>query len=337
MSDSTRQLSLPALRGDDPLGFMATLGLIEVLRSEVAIPEENLALAWDALGNVALLASPFGTVEELVDAVHGAAVRMHADGRLFAAPTRDLIPPTLSEAERRAVCARTGVMPPYDSIRMLRRDWASRLRDLREHGSLADLRWACALVDQCATFPGEETAHVTPLYAPMSRQRMRQVYEWKLRLVAANRAFLHEACVQWRRTTQDAGANIDRRAQRDFAVTTNGDSANAAVTGAEWLALQAVPWFRLGGVHNRPFAWAWDSVGARGRPRALVWPVWRHPLDPQAIETLLSHPLIRRAGSESDQGAALRRLGVVAVLRSERTPLTNSDGPLGAPRVIWPR
>ena len=167
---------------------------------------------------------------------------------------------------------------------------------------------------------------------------MRQVYEAKLAAVAREPGLLREACVLWRRNPRDAGANLDRRAQRDRAVTTTGDPGNAAVTGAEWLALQSVPWFRLGGMRDRPFAWGWAPRGRAGRPRALVWAVWSRTLDPVAIEVLLTHPAVRRAGlGDEVPSSRLERLGVLAVLRAERTVLTNSDGPLGPARVMWPR
>jgi hypothetical protein len=57
-----------------------------------------------------------------------------------------------------------------------------------------------------------------------------------------------------------------------------------------------------------------------------------------AIEVLLTHPAVRRAGlGDEVPGSRLEHLGVLAVLRAERTVLTNSDGPLGPARIMWPR
>lgn len=331
-------LTLPALKGDDPLGFLAALGIVELLRSEVRVPEHQLGLGWQAIGGSAQVEAPFATVEAMVEALQEAAARMEAEGRPVPASPPDLIPPTLSDKERAEVEAATGVKPPFDPVRMPRAGCAARLARFEATATDADARWLCGLVDQCSTFPGEFTAHVTPLYAPVGRQRMRQIYEAKLAAVAARPNLLREACLMWRRDPRDAGANLDRRALRDGAVTTDGEPRNAAVTGAEWLALQAVPWFRLGGLRDRPSAWGWIPTRPRGRPRALVWPVWRPVLDPVAIEVVLTHPLVRRAGVAARvQDEALRRLGVSAVLRADRTVLTNSDGPLGPARVLWPR
>lgn len=331
------EITLPALRSDDPLGFLAVLGIVEVLRSEVAVPEEELGLGWEGVGGPARLEAPFEGLEPLVEALGRAAERMRAEDRPVPARVPDAIPRPLSDRERQALEAQTGVKQPFDPIRMTRADSAARFGQLGEDATEADARWLCGLVDQCSTFPGEVTAHVTPLYAPMGRQRMRQIYETKLAAVVARPALLREACVMWRRDPRDAGANLDRRAQRDGSVTTDGQPGNAAVTGAEWLALQAVPWFRLGGLRDRPTAWGWIPTRSRGRPRALLWPVWRPVLGPNAMEVLLTHPLVRRAGIGSRvREGDLRALGVLAVLRAERAVLTNSDGPLGPPRVVWP-
>lgn len=330
-------LTLPALRGGDPLGFLATLGLLEVLRSEVGVPQDELALRWEGVGP-ALIDAPFGKLDELVDALAAAAQRMRGEGRPVTGQIPDLVPHVLSDKEREEEEVRTGIKPPFDPVRMTPAESVRRVGSLRRRATEADVRWLCALVDQSSTFPGEPIAHATPLYAPVGRQRMRQVYEAKLAAVAGRPQLLREACSSWRRDPGDAGANLDRRAVRDSTVTTDGKPGNAAVTGAEWLALQSVPWFRLGGLRDRPTAWGWVPAGSRGRPRSLVWPLWRPALDPTAIEVVLTHPSVRRAALGGGIGEEeARHLGLLAVLRSDRTVLTNSDGPLGPARVVWPR
>ena len=331
------ELTLPALRSDDPLGFLAALGILEVLRSEIGAPEDDLALGWEDVGGAAVLSAPFGNLGDLVDALHSAAVRMREEDRPVAARAGDLVPRPLSAKERADLGAASGTKLPFDPVRMPREQSVARIAALDPRAPGTDARWLCALIDQCSTFPRESTAHVTPLYAPMGQQRMRQIYEAKLRAVAARADLIREACSMWRRNPEDKGANLDRRAVRDAALTTTGKPSNAAVTGAEWLALQAVPWFRLGGVRDRPTAWGWVPTRPGGRPRALMWPVWRHLLGPPGIEVMITHPRIQRAGmGRRVSNRELRALGVLAVLRAERTVLTNSDGPLGPGRVVWP-
>lgn len=332
-----KTLLLPALRSDDSLGFLAALGIVEILRSEVGIAESDIFLSWDGVGGPLKLTVPFESPEGLIDCLGEAAARMRAEDRLVPSRLPAIIPPLLSDAERQELAEQTGIEPAFDSIRMTRRESIARFA-LADPGSDTDLRWLCALVDQVSLWPQQEHAHVTPLYAPYARQRLRQLYDKTLTAVAADRGLIRDACLSWRRNPEDKGVNIDRRAQRDAVTTTTGDSRNAAVTGAEWLALQSAPWFRLGGSATRPFAWGWVAARPGGRPRALVWPVWGQPLDPVAVEVLITHPAVRSvvSGDRSFDGD-LRALGVLAVLKAERATLGNSDGPLGPSVVVWPR
>lgn len=330
-------LVLPALRSDDALAFLAALGIVEILRSEVGIAEADIHLSWEGVGGPLRLAAPLNSVDDLVGELAAAAVRMRDEGRLVPSRLPAIIPIVLSDTERKALAQRMGTEPQFDSIRMTRAESIARFASATA-ASDADLRWLCGLVDQVSLWPQQDHAHVTPLYAPVARQRLRQLYEKELMAVTAEPDLLREACLGWRRNPNDAGVNLDRRAQRDAVATTTGVPQNAAVTGAEWLALQSAPWFRLGGSASRPFAWCWVPTRPRGRPRALVWPVWEPPLDPQAVEVLLTHPAVRRVATDDDPAELdLRALGVLAILKAERATLANSDGPLGPSVVMWPR
>jgi len=199
-------------------------------------------------------------------------------------------------------------------------------------GERVAARWWCATVNQLGIEQGDRFCELTPLYARTGRQTLYQLYHDYLDAVAKRPSLLREALVEWRRVPDDSGANIDSRALRDAVVGGNGKALNAAVPGATWLALMAVPFFPLGGDGVRPFAIGWDTTRPGGRPRTLVWPVWREPLDRAVVEVLVAHPLVRAA--EDSHG--LEALGVVAVLRASRQRLANSDGPLQPASVVWP-
>ena len=335
-------LRLPALRSDDPLGVLAALGIVELCRSELGVPEEELGLAWEGIGRPAQLLAPFESAEALVQALYAAAQTMAAEDRLVPVPVPNFIPPGLSDAERKQLKDEKGREPPFDPLRVTQRKAIERYRSLQNAcvGHVGASRWLCALSDQLATLPDKEEVQATPLCVPRTRQRIPQLYGKTLGAVASDPDLLHAACLAWRRNRADAGITLDWRAERDAGVTTDGRSGNAAVTGAEWLALQAAPWFRLGGLRGRPQAWAWWPTGRSGRPRAFVWPVWSQPLDPWAIEVLITHPVVGKVAREqratSETANALRRLGIIAVFRSERTTLPNSEGPLGSPTLLWP-
>jgi|DewCreStandDraft_5_1066085.scaffolds.fasta_scaffold06601_2 hypothetical protein len=336
-------LVLPALRSDDPLGFLAALGILEVLRSEMGIPEDELALGWEGVGAPALLEAPFDDVRRLASRLYEAALRIRSQGRVLAGVPAHLPPPRLAEVERKALkeeAARKGVDVPLDPLRAL-----TRTEVIRQYRTTAgdpfgnDIRLLSGLISQTSTLPRSPYAAVTPLLALSRQQTARQVCEALLEDAVRDPEAFERALVAWKRTRGSAGANLDWRAVRDAALRTDGRSEPAAASAVEWLALQAVGWFRLGGWSGRPTAWGWLPRGEEDRSprlRQLLWPVWRPLLDPFAVEVLLSHPDVRVAVAGSREGGRLRRMGVLAVLGSVRRREQNSDGPLGPARVLWP-
>lgn len=340
-------LELPALRSDDPLGFLAALGILEVLRSEVGAPDDDLALAWEGVGGPAKLTSPFDTLGDLASALHAAAMQIMSEGRVLAAAPLDFPPERLPKTARDALkatarsAARGRGRPqnvPLDPLQgIARSDAIDRYRKVHGHH---ELRWLCGFLDQLSTLPQRSFASVTPLLALSRQQTSRQVCSTLLRETTASVSRLEDALGGWRRIEGQAGANLDWRAVRDGVFRTDGQSRPAAVPGVEWLALQSAPWFRLGGRRGRPVAWGWlprDPGGGGRRLRTLFWPVWDRALDLFAVEVLISHPAVRAAAEGANRTEELRRLGVLAVLTSTRRREPNSDGPLGPARVMWPR
>lgn len=331
-------LELPALRSDDQLGFLAALGLVEVCRSGLHSP---VRLAWAGLGGPAWLECDFLSVEELADTVSSLAQRWLGQGQLVPPPDPEFLPRPLPAAERKAVMRKLGQKLPLDPMRMERRQAVDRFARQREReldGDQVGARWLTGLVAQLAVEAGEPRCELTPLYARTGQQNLHQLYAAKyLGFVAASPHRLVEALTRWRRDPADTGANLDHRDLRDAAFSPSGDSVNAGVPGANWLALLSAPFFRLSVDGTRAEAVGWQRTSRSGRPRQLIWPVWEPSLDATAIEVLLEHPLVRSAAVDpaSADGGALAVLGVRAILRSTRRKLTQTDGPLQAPEVVW--
>lgn len=338
-------LTLPALRSDDPLGFLAALGVLTVLRSETEVVDDELALGWERVGGPAVVQVPFDTLDELVDALHEAANRLLGEGRVFAAGPAELPPERLSKEERAKRKEEASEKVPLDPLRAISRaDAIKWYRDLVQTRDPQALRWLCGFLDQISTLSDSHFAAVTPLIVLSRQQTSRQVCRGLLETVAANRRLIDQALRGWQRVAEQAGANLDWRAVRSAALRTDGTSQPAAVPGLEWLALQSAPWFRLSGEVERPMAWCWLPRGeSRGNLRMLFWPVWQKFLDPYALEVLLSHPAIRNAVKHAHNDGQLRRLGsqleqlgVLAVLKSTRRREANADGPLGPAEIAWP-
>lgn len=328
---------LPALRSDDPLGFLAGLGLVEVCTSGLGLP---VRLGWPGVGEAAQFDAPVAGIDELASAVHALVARWRAESRTAPPPDPEFIQRRLTDSQRKALIAELGSKPPNDPMRMPRALAVKRFQDQRSRelaGDRVGARWLVGLVSQLALVDkgqGGAYCDLTPLYAPAGQQTLHQLYEKYTSDIAADPRWVHEAMAGWRRSTTDNGANLDYRDIKDATASSGGGPENAGVPGATWLALQAVPFFRLVGDGHRGGAASWE--GRRGgRPRELLWPSWWPLLDRAAIHVLLEHPAVRNIRMTRD-ASALSALGVQAIFRSERRVGRNSDGPLQAPQLVWP-
>ncbi|HXG40320.1 MAG TPA: hypothetical protein VNJ28_05205 [Candidatus Limnocylindrales bacterium] len=335
-------LALPALRSHDPLGVLAALGLFEIAKSCLHLPEDELALGWDGVGGPALFGSPIDDVEELADQLFRLAVRTHESGAALALGGPDLLPERRSKAETAALKA-AGVAVRNEPLEVSREvavaQWSS-VQEAELAGDHTAARWLAGLVNQMSVDRNSRFCELTPLRAARGQQTLRQVYRKQLAEVASRPDLLREALLGWRRRPGVVGANLDWREIRDATVEPSGDARDVAIPGATWLALHAFPWFRLGGTTSSPFAIGWAL--ARGSDEAFVWPVWRSPLGAEGIQVLLEHRLVRVAALNDEERPAdvdrrLAVLGVEAVFVSRRGRLMNAKGPLGRPELRWPR
>lgn len=343
----TTSIVLPALRSHDPLGVLAALGTLDVLSRQERL---DVRLGWEGLGGAAVIEVDLPDVDAVAERLRHVAVGLRDSGR--AVPCDGgLIPARFTPAERGARKA-AGIEEKNDPMRAspaVVRDRMRTVAALEREGDTATPRWASALVTMLGRDRDRNCA-LTPLYAPAGQQVLGQLFE-KYAAMAAKPGSVLDALVAWRRVP-DGGANLDYRDLRDAVVSARGDPENATVPGAIWLALMAVPMFRQVGDGNHGEAVGWMPDRRHGRPRNLVWPVWREPRSPEAVEVLLAHPDVRKAAAgiavmrdeppavgrkRRDQTARrLGALGVVAVCRAGRAPLGNADGPLRAARVVWP-
>lgn len=329
-------IELPALRSDDPVGFLAALGVVELCTSALAMSPR---LSWAGLGGHAVLDCGVSHAGELADRLAGVALRWRESGCLVPPEDPEFISPPLSTAqrrERRVTLVGLGA-EPLDPMRMSPEQAGVRFvaERARELVGFADgARWLAGLMNQLAAEPNGDRCELTPLYARTGQQNLYQLYRDYRDKVAKRPLLVRAALSNWERVSGDSGANLDGRALRDGAAMGDGKPDNAAVPGAIWLALQSVPYFPLVGDGTQAGAVGWRTMRRGGRPRRLVWPVWREPLDRAAIEVLLAHPALDTPGASPAAGA-LGALGVVAVCTATRSALGNSDGPLQGVRVVW--
>lgn len=326
------RVALPALRGDDPLGFLATLGLLHVLARRCRI---DCRVGWPRLGDGAVLESPLSDVDQIVEALTAWIGGLDPE-------ERPVDPELLGFPLMRTSAVREPMrMSLTDAVAL-----AGRITGADGEEAEAATAWYGGLVNQLAAGrPGsakrvDDERELSPFVAIRGQQTVGQVFGDTLKAVRGDpQRHLGEALTRWRRVEGFSGANLDARAVRDAGVLQAEKVRDAGVPGATFLALQAPALCRLVGNGTRGAATLWQRPRIDGRRREwMVWPVWRPLLDVDAVRVLIEHPTLRLEDGAPRRNPDRQRhaLGVLAVCAAPRERLNNADGPIGPRRILWP-
>lgn len=306
----TAAVELPALDGRDPLGFLAALGLLQVITTGHG---HGVRLAFSARTGCAILHSPLPGIDAIAADLAGVVSRTR-DGRVIdgAGPGFPL----------RKASRGTGAAGQADPMRVPRENFRTLLAEVQALGTPAAAAWLAVLVTDLAVDRQNRTA-LTPYTAPSGQQSLWTFFEKPVTAVRAEPSRLTEALTGWHRIDGFTGEYLDHRVLRSAADHPAGRSSEAGVPGATWLATQALPLLRLTGDGQTPAATMWHRVGRRN---VMIWPLWRPPLDQHAVRVLLEHPLLRPApvnGPSSLPSLRVDRrklepLGVFAICGAER-------------------
>jgi hypothetical protein len=288
------------LDGRDPLGFLAALGVLRLLSEELS---EEVRLSFSDRSATALLHGPVVSLDEVTDLLRTVAGRTPADG----------------------VCPDATVTFPLkagkgsDPMRVPR----AELRALhRQFPGTVERRWLSVLLTDLAVDKDGRVLQ-TPFTAPSGKQNLRTFFEKTTAAVRSSPERFTEALTGWRRVSGFTGEYLDHRVLQSTADHPGGEKGQeAGVPGATWLAIMALPLFRLtGDGRGSVAATLWRRVPGRRQP-AMVWPLWRQPLDLDAVRVLLEHPGVRLEGRDGGQLAVRRSrvagLGVFLVAAAER-------------------
>jgi hypothetical protein len=290
--------ALPALRGDNPLGFLAALGVIEVATSA----GDDIQLSWTAPSSPAVITS--STVSGLDDL----AERLSHNARPSFSDTIAPLAERLTPAALRA-----------SLLQAQRREIADR-----------QTQWLTSIVTDLGTRQDGARGGMAPIFQPTGGQTANQCLATATDLCQRHPDELHRALSAWRRTPGYDGANLDPNAKQP-SLATGAPPENRGAAGPTWLALRSAPMFHLAGDGTHVWSPAWPDAG-----KTLRWPLWQPPLDRDAIVALLAHPAV--ATTRLDNGTTnhrLRSLGVTAILESTRQYLRRSRGPLGPTTLVY--
>ncbi|MFE4972886.1 hypothetical protein ACFRAR_12315 [Kitasatospora sp. NPDC056651] len=367
------QLELPALRSDDPLGFLAALGILEL--TTATLPTEPY-LHWKGPAGAAVLTTdqpltldtltelltthlppkPATTARTTGEPADSAETEDGEGEDADAAGTGGEVWDSFPHVPGLLTRPREDPTAPNEALRM-RVDTAHQtLRELaqseRETGD-RHARWFTSLTNVMCfedtkpktgkndPGPAEESGSVTvrrtpvtPLIAAAGQMTITGLMQKAVLGCRKDPRQIRSALDGWRRVSDYASANFDHRSLGDAHTNSEGKAYQRGAPGPTWLALHALATFRLTATGRTQAAASWDTTDSRG---ALRWPAWTPPLTTTDVTVLLEHPAVRATEPDTNRNAGmLTNLGVTALYTAPRTGLKQSNGPLAASRHLWP-
>ncbi|WP_117198463.1 type I-U CRISPR-associated helicase/endonuclease Cas3 [Nocardiopsis sp. TNDT3] len=296
-------VALPALDGRDPLGFLTSLGVLRLLHDHLG--PGHVRLSFDPLMATAQITSPLGDVEQISAALH----RIVQD-----IPTQGALPRVQAAWPPQIGVGKDPLRVPRHHLHELR----DRARQLGGEHAPA---WVHTIVTDLAT-DNDGRVVLTPFMAPAGGQKAATFFSKPLELVLKDPEVLHQALTGWQRLEGCTGENLDHRAIRTAVDTTTGVSTPSGVPGATWLATQALPLLPLSGDGRYLRSGLWYRYH---RQRIMLWPVWKHPLDLDSVQALLTHPNLTPPPADQPTPRLDRKglvpLGVLTVAAAHRRPI----------------
>lgn len=267
-----KSLTLPALDGRTPLGFLAALGLTRLLDIYC---DDTPRLSWSVQDHTAQLHTTKDSIEHVVADLHAVVLSIPPEGVLPGVPP-NLPPP--------------GAAP--DRLRLAPGALRALVSDLVPEPTVEVDAWLGSLVTDLS-LDEKYRCDISLMTAPSGKQSMRTMLEKPLELVRSDPESLTQALLGWRRRPGVSGEYLDHRVLFDAADSGAGTSEERGVPGATWLALMSYPLLRTTAIGTEPITTGWHRP--RGQPPVFVYPLWREPLDRHAIAALLEHPLLQTA------------------------------------------
>ncbi len=276
-------IELPALDGTVALGFLAGLGALRLVAEDAGLDDTRLSWSEDSLSAL-LHSNSLRSVDDLVAALHSIAGKLPADQYL---PRVGLAIPPRGDAP--------------DKLRVSAEEWRRMVAEWRSSASdvVALEAWLAGLVTDLTldSAEGRRTTPVslitrTPIAAPFARQTLWTMFDKATTRVKNDPDLIRQAFLGWIRESGYTGEYLDERALYDSADDPLGAGEERGVPGATWLALMSLPLLPVTGAPGRSATATLWQTGYRSRDAVMRWPLWRAPLEIEAVRVLLTHPAL---------------------------------------------
>jgi hypothetical protein len=297
------EISLPALEGTNPLGFLAALGVLDALASA----GYQVTLRWtDELVPHAVLGWA-GSIERILEILDSDRQRWAKSIMLRfpdAEPLRD-------------------AKPGPDLLRA----WFTAAA---EAGSRHDGDFLCALVAE-GGLDGNGNAKPTHLHFTAGQQQFLEMVRTLASNVDVGR--LREAiCGPWAYDSPLPSLSWDSRGERVYAVRATNPSKDKrlGIPGADWLAFRGLIFYPVRVVDGSVRTTACDRDWKRS---AFRWPLWSVSATRQTMYSLVADPRL-----VSQEGGLPRDLAARGLLSVLQAPIRRTDqggyGSFGASEVL---
>jgi len=293
-------LTLPALNGRLPLGFLSALGVLRLLDKYT---DDSPRLSWCPQELTARLHTSRSSIQDVVNDLSAIVDSIPKDGVLPGVPI-NLPPP--------------GAAP--DKLRLPPAELQTYARNLTSTYDPEIDAWLTTLVTDLSLETGDESKRgsrvaISLMTAPSGKQSMRTMLEKPLEHLHNNKGYLKEALCRWRRVDGVTGEYLDHQVLFDAADSGTGKSTERGVPGATWLALMSFPLLRTTAIGAQRITTGWH-LKPQQHP-TLIYPLWTAPLDVYAVVALLEHPLMDQC-IDGKLPRALQLLSVFKIVRACR-------------------
>jgi hypothetical protein len=285
---------LSGLKAENPLAFLAALGILRLLSAHLPSEHVRMSWIWDRAWKAQIHTRSFTRPEELLEQLNQA-------GNSSPASIADFLQKQLLDYEDLTI-------PPHLFRELLVDAVTTSSQDNR------------FIIDAYAAlgsdFHGTETQIADTALRTMSGAG-HQHFLGSMRLLAegVHAGEIKDALfTSWKYEQGWTTLRWDPKEDRRYALRATNPSKSPAlgVPGANRLAFEALPLFPTFADSHRVITRCFVT---KRRDTLITWPIWNPPIGLSTVETLLSHPEL--LADEPDE-SILRPLGVVELFRSAR-------------------